>query len=135
MPVLCHAVELVLQPTPFATVTLAVWPALLPAASNALTWIECGPFAAAVVSQAYVYGAAVSVAFSVPSTEKSTRETPTLSDADALTVCEPETVEPFAGAVREIVGAVVSAQADVEALIDARLEWLPAASIASTPIV
>ena len=51
----------------------------------------------------------MSVKSVVPSTLKSTEATPTLSEAFAETVtAEPETVEPFTGAVMETVGRVVS---------------------------
>ena len=47
----------------------------------------------------------VSVKSVVPSTLKSTEATPTLTEAFAETVtAEPETVEPFTGAVMETVG-------------------------------
>jgi hypothetical protein len=47
----------------------------------------------------------------------------------------PDTVAPPAGLVTDTVGGVVSRQADVEAFIDARAEWFPAASTASTATV
>jgi hypothetical protein len=55
-----------------------------------------------------------------------------LSLALAATDTVPDTLAPPAGAVIETVGAVVSAQTDVEALTDARVEWFPAGSKAST---
>jgi hypothetical protein len=45
----------------------------------------------------------------VPSTRNFTPTTPTLSDASAVRVTVPDTVEPAAGDVTETVGAVVSA--------------------------
>ena len=53
-------------------------------------------------------GEVVSLVESVPSTQNSTRDTPTLSDADAETLTVPEAVAPFEGLVMEAVGGVVS---------------------------
>jgi hypothetical protein len=58
-----------------------------------------------------------------------------LSLALAVTETVPETVAPLTGAAIETVGAVVSAQAAVETLIEVRVEWLAATSKASTATV
>ena len=61
-----------------------------------------------VVFQAIWYGDEVSVPASTPSTQSSTRLTPTLSLALAATVTVLLTVAPFAGEVMEVDGGVVS---------------------------
>ena len=67
------------------------------------------PFAVAVVSQETEYGDVVSSAPRLfPSSRNCTPATPTLSDAFADTVTEPDTVEPGVGAVSDTVGGVVS---------------------------
>src|SRR2546422_274190 len=93
------------------TVTLTtsevVW---LPAASRARAASVWVPLDAIEAFHATEYGAAVSSAPSgAPSRRNWTPLTPTLSDAVAETVTEgPDTVEPFAGAVIEMAGGVVS---------------------------
>src|SRR5262245_50382828 len=92
---------------PLLTVTLtAAEVAWFPAASKARAVSECAPFVD--VTQEAEYGAAVSEDKSAPSTRKSTRVTPTLSDADALIVTVPLTVAPAAGEVTDAVGGVAS---------------------------
>ena len=69
----------------------------------------------------------------VESTEKMTLDTPTLSDAEADTVMEPETVELAAGEVRFTEGLVVST--DVGVVVDTVLDLddiFPAVSYAVT---
>ena len=63
---------------------------------------------------------------SLPSTLNWTPATATLSDASAVIVIVPETFAPSAGAVRETVGAVVSAavENETEASVPAILLWL-----------
>src|SRR6266581_493834 len=83
--------------------------ARLPAASRAVAASVCEPFATLVVSRATEYGAVVSSAPSAaPSNRNWTPATPTLSEASALTLIVPDTVAPFAGAVIDTVGGVVS---------------------------
>ena len=62
-----------------------------------------------------------------PSTRNCTPATPTLSEAEALTVTVPETVAPDAGAVRLTEGGVVSAFDTVTVTAD-EVVRLPAAS-------
>ena len=78
------------------------------AASKARALNVCDAFVAEVVFQDTEYGDELSVASSAPSTRNSTRETPTLSDALALIVVVPLTVEPFDGVLIDTVGGVVS---------------------------
>src|SRR5690349_5129923 len=67
------------------------------------------PFAAVVVFQEIEYGEVVSWAPRfAPSSWNCTPATPTLSDALAATVTLPDTLAPFAGAVMDTVGGVVS---------------------------
>ena len=91
------------------TVTLVavVW---FPAASLAVAVREWVPFVAEVVFQVMEYGAVVSsVPRLVPSSLNWTPDTAMLSEAVAERVTVvPETVEPVVGAVREMVGGVVS---------------------------
>src|SRR6266403_770592 len=82
---------------------------VLPAASRATAVSVCDALLAVVVSHAIAYGAVVSSTPTfAPSRRNWTPTTPTLSDALALIVVVPETVAPFAGAVRLTVGGVVS---------------------------
>jgi len=77
----------------------------------------------------------VSVVRTTPSTEISTRVTPTLSDALAETVTvEPETVEPFEGAVMVTVGAVVSRGTVTDTLTVAVDDFAPRLSVATALI-
>src|SRR6266705_317473 len=100
--------------------------ARLPAASRATAVRICEPLATAVVFQDTEYGAAVSSAPSAaPSNRNCTPATPTLSEASALTLIVPDTVAPFAGAVIDTVGGVVSLNTVTATLAEARL---PAAS-------
>jgi hypothetical protein len=62
-----------------------------------------------------------------PSTKNWTPATPTLSEAEALTVVVPETVAPDDGEVMLTVGAVVSAF-DTVTVTAAEVVLLPAAS-------
>ena len=115
----CQTDPPVKQAGPFATVTLTELLAELPAASKALACTVCAPSATAAVFHAYAYGDAASVAARTPSTQNSTRLTPTLSLADAVTDTTPDTSAPLAGAVTDTTGTVVSGQDEVAALIDA----------------
>src|SRR5215831_15566300 len=73
------------------------------------------PFVVAVVSHETEYGEVVSGApRALPSRRNCTLATATLSLAFAVTVREPETVAPPAGAVMETVGGVVSPLAEAE---------------------
>ena len=88
------------------TPTEVVW---LPAASRARAATTCVPLGTVDVVQLTVYGEAVSSAPSdAPSTRNCTPVTPTLSDAEACTVTEPDTVDPLEGEVIAALGAVVS---------------------------
>jgi hypothetical protein len=81
----------------------------LPLVSVAVAVTECEPFATDVESHGTEYGDVVSGApTAVPSTLSCTLATPTLSEADALNVTDPDTVAPAAGAVTDTVGGVVS---------------------------
>src|SRR2546426_1044200 len=111
------------------TVTVAAV-AVLPAASRATAVSVCDALLAAVVSHASAYGAVVSSTPTfAPSRRNWTPTTPTLSDALALIVVVPETVAPFAGAVRLTVGGVVSLSPVT--VIVAAVAVLPAASRAT----
>ena len=69
----------------------------------------CAPFVEDLLSQDALYGAAVTSApNAAPSSRNCTPTTPTLSLAVADTVTAPATVAPFAGAVMETTGGVVS---------------------------
>ena len=80
----------------------------LPAASNATAVSDTAPFAIDVEFHENWNGEAVSVATNTPFTRRSTRVTPTLSDALIVTARRPDTVPP-AGDVIKTVGGVVSA--------------------------
>jgi hypothetical protein len=89
--------------------------ALLPARSTAVAVSVCFPFDTFLVFHVNVYGAVVTVATRIPSTEKSTRATPepvSLEAAETLTL--PETTAPFAGDLNVTVGAVVSIRITVD---------------------
>ena len=93
------------------TVTLTDFVVVLPAASRATAVSLWVPLATAAVFHDTLYGAVVSVAIAFLrslSTKNCTSTTPTLSEAVALRVTVPDTVAPLAGAVRLIVGALVS---------------------------
>src|SRR6202023_3145933 len=115
-----------LNPVPVTPAAVAV----LPAAARATAVSVCEPLLALVVFHETEYGAVVcSTPKLAPSRRNCTRTTPTLSDALALTVNVPETVEPVAGAVTLTVGGVVSfATVTVTA---AAVAVLPAASRAT----
>src|SRR5262249_19210657 len=115
------------------TVTLTeVAVAVLPAASRATAVSVCVPLATVVVVQLTEYGDDVSSAPRLaPSSLNCTPATATLSEALAETVIVPDTVAPLAGAVRETVGAVVSAVAVPTASFDGAPTF-PAASWAVT---
>ena len=82
---------------------------MLPAASRATALSVCGPFVAVAVFHATLYGELVSSAARLaPSSLNCTPLTPTLSAALAVTLIEPWTVAPLAGAVIETVGLVRS---------------------------
>src|SRR5206468_10127986 len=79
----------------------------LPAPSRATAVRLCDPLLAPVVSHEIEYGAVVSSAPRLaPSSLNWTPTTPTLSEALALTVVVPLTVDPAVGAVRPAVGTV-----------------------------
>ena len=81
----------------------------LPAASRATAVTVCVPFVKDVVVHEVEYGDEVSSAPRLaPSTLNCTPATPTLSEAVAVSVVEPDTVVPFVGAVMATVGFVVS---------------------------
>ena len=65
-----------------------------------------------------------------PSTKNWTPATPTLSEAEALTVVVPETVAPEAGDVMLTVGGVVSGGGAFDTVTVTAVDvlWLPAAS-------
>src|SRR2546426_887177 len=115
----------------FTTVTvIAVAVVVLPAASRATAVSVCDALLAVVVSHAIAYGAIVSSTPTLaPSRRNWTPTTPTLSDALALIVVVPETVAPFAGAVRLTVGGVVSLS--TVPVTAAAVAVLPAASRAT----
>src|SRR5712691_1859968 len=121
--------------TGFETVTLTDADVLrLFAASRARAASVCTPFAAGVVSQVRVYGAAViSAPRAAPSRRNCTPVTPTLSAAVAATAtAAPATVAPFAGAVIETVGGVVSVTTLLTVTVTARAAVvLPALSRAT----
>ena len=107
---------------------------VLPAASLATAERVWVPLLRVVVFQTVEYGELVSSApWSPPSILNCTPVTPTLSEALAEIVTElPETVAPFEGAVREMVGATVSQEVVVIwPVASARLCTLPAASYGS----
>src|SRR5882672_3402718 len=81
----------------------------LPAASRATALKVCAPLPTLPVFHETENGALVSSAPSAtPSLKNCTPATPTLSEAFADTVMVPDTVAPFAGAVRLTAGGVVS---------------------------
>ena len=85
--------------------------AVLPLASRATAVNVCGPGVAVVESHGTWYGLLVSSAPRfAPSSLNCTPATPPASEAVACRVTAPETVEPFAGAVTETVGGVVSVE-------------------------
>jgi hypothetical protein len=97
------------EPPPLDTVTVVDDDVLLPAASKAVAPSVCVPFVTVVVSQESEYGAAVSSAPSgAPSRRNRTAATPTLSDAVAATVIDPDTDAPDAGDVSATTGGVWS---------------------------
>jgi hypothetical protein len=98
----------------FETVTaIAVETVLFPAASLATAVTVWDPLATADVFQDIEYGDDVSSAPTfVPSNLNCTPMTPTLSDAVAESVMTLDTVVPPLGAVRETVGATVSADTE-----------------------
>src|SRR5713226_1384160 len=82
---------------------------VFPAASRATAVKVREPLAAVVVSQSTEYGAVVSSApMAAPSTKNCTPTTPTLSEAEAVTVVVPARTTPDAGDVRATVGGVLS---------------------------
>src|SRR5437899_1461921 len=94
-----------------STITVtAVAVAVFPAASRATAVRVWLAFVALVVFHTTLYGAVVaSVPSGAPSSMNCTPATPTLSDAVADSVtAAPVTVVPVAGAVNEIVGALLS---------------------------
>src|SRR5436190_15050091 len=109
MPVVVSSMRIVF-PVVLETVTVtAADVVVFPAASRARALNVCEPLVAVVVSQAIVYGPAVSSEPRfAPSSTNCTPTTPTLSDAFAVTDVVPETVAPDAGAVTLDVGGVVS---------------------------
>lgn len=107
----------------------------LPAASLAVAVMTWEALVAVVVFQTMEYGEVVSSDIRLfPSSLNWTPATPMLSEAVAETVVVvPETVALAAGAVREMVGGVVSGTTQYEGLfmltvIPAEVVWFPAAS-------
>src|SRR5437773_9163624 len=79
----------------------------LPAASRAVAVRVCEPLPTVVVFQEIEYGDDVSSEpILAPSTRNCTPATPTLSEAEALTVTDPDTVAPDAGALMLTAGGV-----------------------------
>jgi hypothetical protein len=111
------------------TVTLVVE---LPAASFAIARNVCDPLLAVVVSQEVVYGEAVSKVPRLPASSwNCTLATPTLSLALAVTETVPLIVAPFAGALIDTVGGVVSGVPLLTVTVTVALVvLLPAASLA-----
>jgi hypothetical protein len=85
------------------TVTVVDCPTLFAAsyARDCSVWL---PFASVVVFQLKLYGDALSVNASAPSIQSSTRVTPTLSVAVAVTSVVALTLVPFPGLVIAVVG-------------------------------
>jgi hypothetical protein len=77
-------------------------------ASFAVAVIECVPSIALFEFHKKLYGAVVNDPIVIPSTDKVTDETPTLSLADTLTVTFPDTADPLIGLVIATLGAVIS---------------------------
>src|SRR5206468_6235040 len=98
------------------------------AASLAIAVRVCDPLPTVVVFQEIEYGDDVSSEPTLaPSTRNCTPATPTLSEAEALTVVDPDTVAPDAGAVMLTEGGDVSAF-DTVTLTGDEVVRLPAAS-------
>src|SRR5262245_1541062 len=105
----------------------------LPAASRAVAASKWSPLATDRVFHETLYGAAVSSAPSgSPSSRNCTPATPTLSDADALTVTVFDTVAPAAGVVSDTVGATVSGLCVVATAFPLSPDVLPVPSMAVT---
>src|SRR6266404_451894 len=106
----------------------------LPAASRAIAVMVCEPFVALSVFHCAEYGAAVSSAPALlPSTWNCTPATPTLSEAFAASVTEPDTVAPGAGELTDTDGGVVSLKTVI--VTAAEVVRLPAASRAIAVMV
>src|SRR5439155_9130477 len=116
----------------FDTVTVAAAEVVLfPATSRATAVSLWLPLPTAVLSQVTENGEVVSSAPSgVPSNWNCTPTTPTLSEAEAATDTDPDTVAPSAGAVSDTAGGVVSAFATVTLTL-AAVAVFPAASRAT----
>jgi hypothetical protein len=116
----------------FTVTVTAVLVVLLPAASLAIARTVCEVFVAVVVFQETEYGAVVSNAPRLaPSSWNCTLATPTLSLALAVTEIVPLTVAPFAGALIDTVGGVVSDVLLLTVTVTVALVVaLPAASLA-----
>src|SRR5437867_312477 len=100
-------------------------------ASRAAAVRVCEPLPTVVVFQDTEYGDAVSSAPRLaPSTRNCTPATPTLSEAEALTVTVPDTVAPEAGAERQTAVWVESACDTVTRTGDEVVRF-PAASLAT----
>ena len=114
------------------TVTFAAV-VLLPAASLAIALKVCEPLLTVVVFQEKEYGEAVSrLPKFAPSSRNCTLATPTLSEAVAVTDTVLEIVAPFAGAVMDTVGGVVSGVVLFTVMLTAALVVeFPAASVAT----
>src|SRR5262245_26689244 len=93
---------------PFDTFSVMDEDRVLPAASDALAFSVWEPFETVQLSQATSYGALESRPICASSTKKVTPTTPTLSEAAAVTLMDPEIVAPDAGAVSETVGEMES---------------------------
>ena len=81
----------------------------MPDVSWATASSKCGPSAIAVQSHVVVYGdAATGDPMATPSTKNWTFATATSSDAVAVSVTDPDSVEPFDGMMKAIDGEVTS---------------------------
>ena len=119
--VFCQLAELVTHGE-FETVTPAVALALLLLGSSALTRIVCGPLGLRRVPAVAVRRARIGRFLRPIDPELDARKPDVVARARRHGDV-PDTVAPAAGAVTATVGGVVSEQTDVEALIDARVEW------------
>src|SRR5512140_508416 len=100
--------------------------AVLPAASEARAFSTWVPLVDAALFHEYAYGDAVLVPTRVLSMKNSTLETPTLSEAVAVTCTVPLTLAPLAGAERLTVGAVESELSSPNHFAAYQVEQMPA---------
>src|SRR3972149_1125640 len=101
------------------TVTFLRADAEFPAASYAVASIVWFPRPSPEGGRVASNGALVSCPTPGPSRKNSTRRTPTLSDAVAVTGTEPETIAPSAGEEMETDGAVTSRTVTVSVSVSA----------------